>query len=198
MELIKGYLAGSAGDFECLYNRYRKQLYAYLNTLLEEDKAKADDVFQQTWLKVIDHLPQYRNQDVFLAYLMRIAHNAAMDLLRKKQRREKFEFSASSFASLPHNNEPAEYRDNENIPSKGDERYMPGKNMEQRELAWAIDQAVNELNSEMKEVFLLRMESLSFKEIAEIQKCSINTVLARMQYALKKLRISLKEWKNDL
>lgn len=196
MELIRGYLAGSAQDFECLYLRYRKQLYAYLNTLLDQDRAIADDVFQQTWLKVIDHLPEYKDKNMFLAYLLRIAHNVAMDVCRKKMRMEQYVTFSASAASSASAGEEKEDKFPEDL--RGDLRYIPGKDMENRELASAIDKAVNTLKGELKEVFLLRMEDLSFKEIAEIQKCSINTVLARMQYALKNLRETLKEWKEHI
>ncbi len=193
MELIRGYLAGSAEDFECLYQRYRKQLYAYLNTLLEQDRAAVDDVFQLTWLKAIDHLPGYKDKNMFLAYLMRIAHNLAVDVCRKKQRMEQYETSSVyPSGTLPEGEE----KNMEEL--RGDFRYIPGKGMENMELSSAIEQAVNTLKGELKEVFLLRMEDLSFKEIAEIQKCSINTVLARMQYALKNLRATLKEWKEHI
>ncbi|MBR2364438.1 MAG: sigma-70 family RNA polymerase sigma factor [Lentisphaeria bacterium] len=190
-DLIKGYLAGSSGDFECLYARYRKQLYAYLNALLEQDRSRVDDVFQQTWLKVIDHLPRYRHQGMFLAYLMRIGHNLAMDVCRKKQTIEQYERPYLSGMDTEENRK-------KNDPGiVADERYMPGKNMDDNELATAIEKAVNHLKQELKEVFLLRMEDLSFKEIARIQNCSINTVLARMQYALRNLRESLKDWDKE-
>ena len=189
-ELIRGYLDGSQGDFECLYHRYRRQLYSYLNTLLDRDPARVDDVFQQTWLKVIDHLPGYDDRNLFLAYLMRIAHNTAMDSCREKQYRERFEASSGEGAG---NGEEGDLP-GENVGA--DERNVPGKDMENSELAGAIEQAVSELKGELREVFLLRMEDLSFKEIARIQNCSINTVLARMQYALKRLRVALKDWKD--
>ena len=57
-----------------------------------------------------------------------------------------------------------------------------------------IDRAVQELPPELREVFLLRQDGVSFREIAEIQHCSINTSLARMRYALNKLRASLSGW----
>ena len=69
-------------------------------------------------------------------------------------------------------------------------------NFSREELEKAVSDAVGKLSPELREVFLLRRENISFKEIAVIQKCSINTVLARMQYALKNLRKSLADWKS--
>lgn len=195
-ELILAYLNGSAGAFECLYKRYRRQLYAYLNQLLEQDQKSVDDVFQLTWLKVIDHLPRYKDQNTFLAFLLHVAHNAAMDNLRKNHRKAQYEVSVNSGDAESREKKSGEKGEEYILP--GDERYMPGKDMENREMAIAVEKAVNTLKTELKEVFLLRMEDLSFKEIAKIQKCSINTVLARMQYAVKNLRLILKDWKENL
>ena len=67
----------------------------------------------------------------------------------------------------------------------------PWRTMDESELGNAIRKAVETLSPDQKEVFLLRQEGVSFKEIAEIQQCSLNTALARMQYALKKLKKQL-------
>ena len=64
------------------------------------------------------------------------------------------------------------------------------------ELKKAMEWALNELSLDIREVFIMRQDGLSFKEIAEIQGCPINTALGRMQYALKKLRELLSEWKS--
>ena len=66
--------------------------------------------------------------------------------------------------------------------------------MHNRELEKALKTATEELAPELKEVFLLRQQGISFKEIAEVQNCSINTVLGRMQYAIRNLRKQLNEW----
>ena len=66
--------------------------------------------------------------------------------------------------------------------------------MHREELEKAISAAMGKLSPELREVFLLRRENISFREIAQIQKCSINTALARMQYALKNLRKHLADW----
>lgn len=191
-ELIRGYLAGDLESFEVLYRRYKERLYAYLNHLLEQKKSAVDDVFQMTWLKAIEHFPSYRDQNMFLAWLMRIAHNLAMDHCRKSSRVSGYELSLSSGKEGHTAGEG-----NEEEFALPDRRYVPGKNLEQRELAKAVEKAVSSLPPDLREVFLLRNEEIPFKEIALIQKCSINTVLARMQYAVKNLRKILEEWKDD-
>ena len=81
--LIKLYLGGNAGQFDILYERYKRQIYSYLNKMLPGQSAAADDLFQQTWIKIIRQLPRYENKQRFLAWAMRIAHNLAIDHFRK-------------------------------------------------------------------------------------------------------------------
>ena len=67
----------------------------------------------------------------------------------------------------------------------------PGERTELSEIEKLIESAVSQLPPELRETFLLRQQGVAFKEIAEIQQCSINTALSRMQYALRGLRKSL-------
>lgn len=175
-ELIHAYLNGNCDSFNVLYERYKRPLYAYLNRMLE-NHALADDVFQQAWLRVIRKLGDYENKQKFFAWLTMIARNLAIDQFRKEK----------NSAELP--------LDDENIAvSEPVSHSEPWRNMHNRELAKALQNAADGLADEQKEVFLLRQEGLSFKEIAEVQNCSINTVLGRMQYAVRNLRKQLNEW----
>ena len=176
-ELIRSYLGGNAQAFDLLYERYRQPLYGYLQNLLRGEKANADDIFQRTWLKAIDNLHRYENREKFSAWLMRIAYNQTIDLFRAGKRRAESEFDEKFEAIRP-----------------AADSFAPDSNIQNRELADAIQEAVQTLSPEIRAVFLMRCENISFKEIAVIQKCSINTCLARMQYALKKLRTQLSGW----
>lgn len=191
-ELIEQYLDGCNESFEILYRRYRNSLYAYLNNLLEQKKSAVDDVFQQTWLKAIRNLHSYDDRNIFLAWLMRIAHNTAMDHCRKDKKEDQYKITPVSKENSP---EEGENREKTEIP---DERYTPGRDLEQSEVSSVVKKAVDMLPQDLREVFLLRMEEIPFREIAQIQKCSINTVLARMQYAVKNLRKILGGVKDDL
>ena len=179
MVLIEAYLGGDQAAFATLYERYKRQLYAYLGRMIPQDPASVDDIFQQTWVRAIRRLPDYRNREMFLAWLMRIAHNLAVDLFRSGARRGEQSLSEVD----PETDMP--------LTKDGD---TPSGRLDRRELGEAIRQAVNELPPELREVFLLRQDGVSFREIAEIQHCSINTSLARMRYALNKLRASLAGW----
>lgn len=180
--LIKNFLDGDAESFNILYERYRKQLYSYLNRLLGGQSALADDIFQQTWLKVIDQLPRYRSSGKkTLAWLITIAHNLAMDHFRRNRK-----------SSGDLTGDVAELE----ASMVCDDASEPWRDMHRSELEQALNSALDELSPEFREVFLLRQDDVPFKDIAEIQECSINTVLARMQYALKKMRRCLAEWQN--
>ncbi len=180
--LIKEYLSGDDRAFTLLYERYKALLYSYLNRLLDNDRPSADDLFQQTWIKVVDQLPHYEHRQQFSAWLLRIAHNLTIDYFRKCGRQSQYEGG-----SLDDSETSIDPPDKDNEPWRG---------MHREELEKAVSEAVGKLSPELREVFLLRRENISFREIAVIQKCSINTALARMQYALKNLRKSLADWKS--
>ena len=178
IELIKGYLGGAGNDFEELYDRYKKMLYGYLNNMLPQQQSTVDDIFQQTWLKVIEKLPEYKCSNRFSAWLFRIAHNLTIDHFRRSK---KF-------------NNQVEL-DSEDAPELPDKDNLVWENMDRSDFERAMGQVLETLQEEQREVFMLRLDKISFKEIAEIQNCSINTVLARMQYAMKNLKKSLIAWK---
>lgn len=172
--LIKRFLDGSEAAFEELYERYRRQLYAFLGNLVGAD-AECDEVFEETWLKVIDKLPTYRDDGRFSAWLFRVARNIFYDRLRRNRReRENL--------SLDVDDPP---------PVAAPVGYGPGERADLNELERVVYDAVLELPKELRETFLLRQQGVSFKEIAGIQQCSINTSLSRMQYALRALRKAL-------
>ena len=176
LELIERYLKNDNKAFEVLYERYRKQLYSYLTRMLSGQHALVDDIFQKTWIKIIKTLPNYRHRERFMAYAARIAHNLAIDHFRKTKREALTENTETTTAFASPNSEPWREMDNE-------------------ELAESLNRCIEKLNREQKEVFTLRQNGMSFKEIASLQECSINTALGRMQYAIKNLRLCLSDWK---
>ena len=82
-QLIKQFLKGNEFAFETLYARYKKSLYGFLNNLIK-NQSDADEIFSDTWIKVIDQLPKYRDDGKFSAWLFRIARNAFYDRCRRK------------------------------------------------------------------------------------------------------------------
>ncbi|MBQ4337011.1 MAG: sigma-70 family RNA polymerase sigma factor [Lentisphaeria bacterium] len=175
-DLITDYLAGDESAFETLYHRYRKVLYAYVNGLLPGRQAEADEVFQLAWIKVVDQLKNYRDQGCFTAWICRIARNLLIDRVRKNKH-------IANMVELDREDVP---------PVSAPAGTEPWRDLDEADLGLAIRNALADLPREQREVFLMRSHGeMPFKEIAKVQQCSINTVLARMQYALKHLRASL-------
>ncbi|MBQ4329265.1 MAG: sigma-70 family RNA polymerase sigma factor [Lentisphaeria bacterium] len=171
IELIRAYANGDERAFETLYYRYRQPLYGYLNNLTGQS-SEADEVFSETWQRVIKKLPKYQDNGKFSAWLFRIARNIFIDNLRRNK---------------PERFVTADAEDSIDLTES--DNCSPDRQLGRGDISSAINAALDSLQPEQKEVFLLREEGeLSFKEIAEIQQCSLGTVLSRMRYALKKLR----------
>ena len=183
MALISRYKRGDVSALDTLVKRYRRQLFGYILNM-SVNASEADEVFQEAWLKVINKIGLYRNKN-FLGWLVRITHNVIIDRSRRKKPVMSLDAESDSGGSL-----------GSVLADKGP---APADGIKNRDLAKAITNAVAMLPREQKEVFLLRTKAeISFKEIAKIQGTSINTALARMQYALEKLRIPLRESYNEL
>lgn len=186
-ELIERYLNGDTEAFSVLYEQYRKPLYSYITRSLSGScgTAAIDDIFQKIWLKVVDNLDKYRNQDKFAAWLFRIARNMIIDYVRQAKIR------SANTPLLPEDDCGSELEMIADNSSCGDAL------LSNAEFTEAFECAVQEISPELREVFLMRMDDISFKEIAEVQNCSINTALARMQYAIKNLSKKLGVWKKQ-
>lgn len=178
-ELIASYLAGDAAAFEQLYQRYRRPLYSYLNELLAGRRAAADDLFQQTWIRALDALPGYRDESRFFPWLVRIAHNLAMDFFR-----------------APAQSRQAEAPDNLEAAAGPADAPEPWQSLADDEFRASLEQAIAQLGAEQREVLLLRRQGMPFKDIARLQATGINTVLGRMHYAVSHLRRHLRAWRD--
>ena len=84
-ELIKAFGEGDHAAFETLYHRYRRQLYGFLSNLIPGNPAEVDEVFEETWLRVIDKLPKYRDDGKFSAWLFRVSRNLFIDRVRRNR-----------------------------------------------------------------------------------------------------------------
>jgi len=187
---VDEYRRGDAEAMAKLVKHFEKPLFSFI-LKVTEGKDDAEEIFQEVWFRVIKHMDSYVHGR-FISWLFKITHNLIID--RARAARKQVDLHAPSMEEDPQE-DPLESR----IAAPG---ITPASEVEGRDLGVRIRQAVNTLPVEQKEVFLLRVEAyLSFKEIATIQKASINTVLARMQYALSKLREQLKfeysDWKGE-
>ncbi len=184
--LIERYVKGDTHALEFLVGRYQKPLYNFLWRMTGSE-ADSDEIFQDTWLRVITKSEGFR-QERFKGWLFKIAHNLAIDWSRRKRK------LVSLDAPAPGGDETGQ--------SMGDklESGSPGPDEQTRgrEVATAVTKALAELPREQREVFVMRMEAgMAFKDIAKIQAVSLNTALARMQYALAKMRNLLKQYQPD-
>lgn len=176
-KLLEAYREGDAEALGELVERYKRPLFGFI-LRFSEGREDADEVFQEVWVRAIKNMNRYRQKNL-LSWLFRIAHNLMIDRIRQRKPVVSFD--------KPVGEEGVSL--SEQLATR---QLGPDSEAEGRELGLRIEGAVAKLPPEQREVFWLRMQAdLSFKEIAKIQKCSINTALARMQYALSKLRSEL-------
>lgn len=178
-DLLDQYRQGNPDALAEVVERTRTPLYRYIMGLVQ-DPHLADDVFQDVWIRALKGLHRYQ-RDRLLAWLFRIARNRVFDLSRKR----KPDVSLQQPVGGPETGGTLE-----DLVS-GTE-FSADRNVGNQELAQRILQAVDQLPPEQREVYLMRTEAdMPFKDIAACQQVSINTALARMQYALKHLREAL-------
>ena len=171
--LIEKCKSGVREAFGSLMKIYRRRLYSYLFKLTG-DSADTEDVFQETLIKIWKGLPEYNNRNRFSSWIFSIAHNTAMDHLRKKMRERNFEEITDETVNF---HESWDFSDELHIT----------------EIKKQIGIAVDKLSGKQKNVFLLRIHSgMSFKEIAEVTGDPLNTVLSHMRYAVIKLKKNLR------
>lgn len=178
-EVLAAYRGGDENALTELVEISRKPLYAFILRMVEMHD-EANDIFQEVWFRAIRNIGRYKEKS-FMNWLFRIAHNVIIDRARRRQ--------TAAVAEPRPNEEDAGTRAIEAMadPAPAPDRLVIGK-----ETGELIGAAVAALPAEQREVFLLRMDAdISFKEIAAMQGVSINTALARMQYALEKIRAAL-------
>ena len=180
-ELAMAYIEGNNRAFDLLLQRTQSKLFSYI-LFVVRDHDKAEDVFQETFVKVITKLNQrkYTTSGKFSAWLMRIAHNVIMDNYREQR--------AQNIV------EPTQGNDLSNISSKD----LLDTNVENRyvneQVLSDVKKMMNPLPATQREVVYMRFyQEMSFKEIAETTGVSINTSLGRMRYAVLNMRRMAKQ-----
>jgi RNA polymerase sigma-70 factor (ECF subfamily) len=155
-----------------LVGRYQHRLYRYLLRLVH-DSAAAEDLFQQTWLRVVQNIRRYDPRRSFEAWLFSVAHNLAIDHLRRRQPESLDEPAASR--------EEVAAADPDAL-----ERLLA------RERAGLLEAAVAELPAVYREALTLRFEEdMKLEEMAEVIHAPLSTVKSRLRRALEGLRWKL-------
>ena len=173
-KLIHLYLDGDSDSLSILVNRYKDKIYTSIY-LLVKDKYLAEDIFQDAFIKVIDTIKggRYTDEGKFLPWVMRIAHNLCVDHFRKIKRSPSIKtsddrdiFEVINFAE-----------------ASAEEKMIQSQSHDR------VRKLLDLLPQDQREVIVMRhYADLSFKEIAKLTDCSINTALGRMRYGLINLR----------
>lgn len=178
--LVKQFLRGDAAAFAELVTRYTPPIFN-LAFRLTDDRAEAENVTQETFLRVYAALPRSRTELAFKPWLFQIAVNLCRDLARKKR--------PAAFSELGTADDPALEESIE------DESPLPLDQLEERELEHALGRAVAALPDVYRIVVTLRYtEELSYQEIAAVLKLPVNTVRTHLSRAKARLRQSLSAW----
>ncbi len=178
-ELIQSFQEGNTRAFDALLDRHQERIY---NTILfmVKDSYLAEDLIQEIFIKIIDNIKQrkYNEEGKFLPWALRISHNFCVDHFRKVKRTPTIKTSDDQdlFEVINHSDHSADYK------------------MTRKQTHQNIQQLVDLLPEEQREIIVLRhYANLSFKEIATMTNCSINTALGRMRYGLINLRKMMNE-----
>ena len=173
-QLIHLYMEGNADALATIVMRYKDKIYTSIY-LLVKDKYLTEDIFQDVFIRIIDTLKggRYTDEGKFLPWAMRIAHNMCVDHFRKVKRSPTIKTSDDrDIFEVLNFSEPG-----------ADHKMMNGQSHDR------IRKMVDMLPEDQREVIILRhYADLSFKEIADLTKCSINTALGSMRYGLINLR----------
>ena len=174
-QLVLQFQEGNCNALETLVERYKDKLFSSIHFLVK-DKFLAEDLFQETFLRIIDTLRsrRYNEEGKFLPWAMRIAHNLCVDYFRKIKRSPAIVTSdKKDIFDVIH----------VVVDDNAEHRLIRQQSYDR------VHRMLDKLPEEQREVIVLRhFGDMSFKEIAETTNCSINTALGRMRYGLINLR----------
>lgn len=183
--LVQQFIDGDQNSLEILINRHKKRIYTYI-LLIVKNPQLAEDIFQDTFIKVIKSLRRgkYQDKGKFVSWVLRISHNLVIDYYRK----QKYQNTVS--------NDDNEYDllNSKNLAEDNIEDLIV-----QDQIMKHVRLLVDHLPEDQKNVVYLRHYcGLSFKEIADQTGVSINTALGRMRYALINMRRMIEEKQMNL
>jgi RNA polymerase sigma-70 factor (ECF subfamily) len=181
-ELALSYIDGNNRAFDLLLSRNQAKLFSYI-VFVVHDRDLAEDIFQETFVKVITKLQQrkYTTSGKFGAWIMRIAHNVIMDWYSEQ--------NSDKIVEPTLENDLSNISDGDILDGNIENEYVNNQVMSD------VRKLMNFLPAPQREVVYMRFfQQLSFKEISETTNVSINTALGRMRYAIINLRRMAKEY----
>lgn len=174
-ELAMSYSQGNNAAFDLLLDRVKGDVFSYILVVVR-NKDLAEDIFQDTFVKVIMHLQEgrYNDNGKFVSWAIRIAHNAILDLYRKQKSQDIFDPNYGDDMS----------RFSQSVFDNSKEQFLVNKQVlrDARNLMMQLPEPQREV------VYMRCFQDISFKEIAEITGVSINTALGRMRYGIINMR----------
>jgi RNA polymerase sigma factor (sigma-70 family) len=178
-QLVQLFINGETQALDLLINRHKNRIFTSIYLLIK-DKYLAEDIFQDLFIKIIENLRSnnYKEENKFLQWAMRIAHNLCVDHFRKLKKEPVIKTSDDRdiFDVLDFKEPNAE------------------QNIMRSQSHNKVMQMVDLLPKEQQEVIILRhFADLRFKEIADLLQCSVNTALGRMRYGLINIRKMIEE-----
>ena len=180
-DLVRKFAKGDNGAFETLLMRHKDRVYTYIFNIVHEHSI-ADDIFQDTFIKVITTIKQGRYYDAgnkFVGWLVRIAHNQTIDYYRQLASDKEISNDECEVGNLF---DEVSFYD-----------YSIQDVIEKEEALHDIEILISMLPDDQQRIVMMRYyQDLSFKEIADLEGISINTALGRMRYALINMRKILK------
>jgi len=179
-ELIQRFIKGEQSCFEEIIHRHKNKVFAYISLYIR-DQALVEDIFQDTFLKVIQSVKsgRYYDNGKFLSWVMRIAHNLIIDHFRRMKQ----------INTMSNDDYESDLFNTRKLAEPNIE-----DNIVRIQIKKDVRKLINQLPDDQREVVILRhYAGLSFKEIADLTDVSINTALGRMRYALINMRKIMEE-----
>ena len=171
-ELVQAYRDGDPSAFEALFERHRSRVFHFVLRMIG-NRAEAEEVFQDIFLRVHRKLDRYESQGQFSAWLFSVANRMCLDALRKRKRERWLSFGIKT-------EDPVANSD-------------PERELYEDQIRVKVMREVDRLEKNLKQVFLLRIEgNLMFREIAEVLKIPLNTALAHYHQAVSRLKEAMK------
>ena len=184
-QLVRQFVDGNPTAMDSLISRHKHKVFNYLKHTVQ-DEMLAEDLFQDTFVKVINSLRNgnYKDEGRFISWVMRITHNLAIDHFRK----------GKNYKEISHMQGEYDLFNDSQFSDKSID-YIRSKEQALND----VKKLVKQLPEEQRAIIIMRLYlDMSFKEIAEQTNVSINTALGRMRYALINMRKIAEEKKLDL